>query len=139
MIVLDTNVLSELTRQVPDPAVLAWLDGLPGEDVGTTAITAAELLYGVSRLAEGRRKAALIDAVYGLLRDDLAGRVEPFDEDAAACYADLVAERERHGRSISMADAQIAAICEARGHSLATRNTRDFLDAPITLINPWEQ
>src|SRR5262249_50393676 len=97
---LDTNVLSELTRHAPDPAVPAWLDGLPAEEVGTTAITAAELLYGVSRLPDGRRKAALVDAVYGLLRDDLADRVEPFDQAAAVCYADLVAERERLGRPI---------------------------------------
>jgi predicted nucleic acid-binding protein len=105
--------------------------------VATTAITAAELLYGVSRLPGGRRKAALADEVAGLLRDEFADRVEPFDVRAAGYYAVLVAERDQLGRPIGTADAQIAAICRAHGATLATRNTKDFTYTGIDLHNPW--
>lgn len=137
MIVLDTNVLSELTRRVPEPEVLSWLDALPAEEICTTAITAAELLYGVGRLPAGRRRTTLLQAVDDLLHVDLAGRVEPFDLEAAADFAILVSDRERTGRPISVADAQIASICRVRGHSLATRNTKDFVGTEVTVINPW--
>ena len=138
MIVLDTNVLSELTRRMPEPAVLSWLDEMPAEEICTTAVTAAELMYGVSRLPSGRRRTALLHAVDDLLNDDLGGRVEPFDFDAAAHYAVVVSDRDRLGRPISVANAQIAAICRAHGHSLATRNIKDFVGTEVTVINPWE-
>ncbi|MGH3764728.1 MAG: type II toxin-antitoxin system VapC family toxin [Pseudonocardiaceae bacterium] len=137
MIVLDTNVLSELTRQAPDAAVLAWLDSLPTAEVATTAVTAAELLYGVARLPAGRRNRALAEAVHALINDDFRGRVEPFDTHAAAQYAIVVTVREKLGRPITVADAQIAAICRSRDTVLATRNTRDFEDTDIELVNPW--
>lgn len=137
MIILDTNVLSELTRTVPAPAVLAWLDGLPAADVATTAVTAAELRYGVARLPDGARKAALTTAVNAMLTVDFAGRVHPFDATAAAHYAVLVTDRERLGRPINLPDAQIAAICRTQHTALATRNIRDFTDTGIELINPW--
>lgn len=139
MIILDTNVLSELIRGVPDPAVLAWLDALPGAEVSTTAITAAELLYGVARLPEGRRRTALTEAVRAMLAEDFAGRVEPFDGVAATHYAAVVTGRERLGRPIDAADAQIAAICRARSAVLATRNTKDFAETGVELINPWRE
>ena len=138
MIILDTNVLSELIRPVPDRAVLAWLDAMPAAEVATTAITAAELLYGVARLPEGRRRTALTGAVHAMLAEDLAGRVEPFDARAADRYAVVVTRRERLGLPIGIADAQIAAICLARRCILATRNTKDFTDTDVELINPWE-
>ncbi|MGH3844660.1 MAG: type II toxin-antitoxin system VapC family toxin [Pseudonocardiaceae bacterium] len=125
MIVLDTNVLSELTRQAPDAAVLAWLDSLPTAEVATTAVTA------------GRRNRALAEAVHALINDDFRGRVEPFDTHAAAQYAIVVTVREKLGRPITVADAQIAAICRSRDTVLATRNTRDFEDTDIELVNPW--
>ncbi|TDD47708.1 type II toxin-antitoxin system VapC family toxin [Saccharopolyspora elongata] len=137
MIILDTNVLSEVTRQAPDADVLAWLDSLPAAEVATTAITAAELLYGVTRLPDGHRKTSLNAAVHALINDDFHGRVEPFDAPAAAEYAVVVSERERLGRPISAADAQIAAICRARRATLATRNTKDFEETGIELVNPW--
>ena len=95
MIVLDTNVLSELTRQYPDQGVLGWLDSVPVTEVVTTAVTAAELLYGVARLPAGHRRTALTAAVYGLLDEDFRGRVEPFDKIAATHYAIVVADRDR--------------------------------------------
>lgn len=137
MIILDTNVISELTRRVPDPGVLSWLDALPAGDVATTAVTAAELRYGVAGLPGGHRKRELTVAVRGLLTDDFYGRVLPFDERASARYADIVADRERLGRPIGVADALIASICRDLGATLATRNTADFEETGIEVVNPW--
>jgi toxin FitB len=138
VIVLDTNVISELTRQAPAPRVISWLDALTASEVATTAITAAELLYGVARMPDGRRKTELAAAVHGLLSDDFQGRVLSFDEPAAQRYADIVTGRERLGRPIGMADAQIAAMCRTADATLATRNTDDFQETGIELINPWK-
>lgn len=138
MILLDTNVLSELIRPEPDKGVTAWLDSLDAATVATTAITAAELLYGVARLPTGRRKEQLSEAIRGLIEEDFDGRVEPFDAAAAIHYADLLSDRERAGRPISAADAQIAAICRKLRATLATRNTSDFRDTGIDLLDPWQ-
>ena len=137
MIVLDTNVLSELTRQYPDQGVMGWLDSVPATEVLTTAVTAAELLYGVARLPAGHRKAALTAAVHGLLDEDFRGHVEPFDKIAATHYAIVVADREKAGRPISVADAQIASVCRKLQAALATRNIRDFEQVGLELIDPW--
>lgn len=137
MIVLDTMVVSELARQAPDPGVVAWVDALPTAEVATTSVTAAELLYGLARLSDGRRKTQLSDAVQGLLDEDFHGRIASFDRAAAGRYAVVVTDREQLGRPISVADAQIAAICHTRGARLATRNTDDFADTGIELVNPW--
>ena len=137
MIILDANVLSELSRQHPDPAVLSWLDSQPAGETATTAITAAELLYGVARLPEGRRKAGLAEAVSGMLDDDLRGRIEAFDAAAAAHYPVIVVGREKAGRPIGAADAQIASICRKLQATLATRNTDDFTGTGIELVDPW--
>lgn len=137
MIVLDTNVISELTRRDPDATVLTWMDSLLVHDVSTTAVTAAELLHGVARLPSGRRRAALAAAVRALLHEDLAGRIEPFDALAAEAYALLVTDRENRGRPITVADAQIAAICRVHAATLATRNTKDFEATGIELVDPW--
>ena len=88
MITLDTNVLSELARQVPDPGVLSWLDSLEVADVVTTAVTAAELRYGVARLPDGHRKRELTAVIRGILTEDFQGRVLPFDERASVRYAE---------------------------------------------------
>ena len=139
MIVLDTNVISELSRRVPDPGVLSWLDSLAVSDVATTAITAAELRYGVARLPDGHRKRELTVMVEGILTEDFHGRVLPFDERSSVQYADIVTGRERIGRPIGVADAQIAAVCRDLNAILATRNTADFEETGIELINPWER
>lgn len=138
MIILDTNIISELTRQAPEPRVVSWLDSLPAEEVGTTAVTAAELLYGVARMPASRRKRELAAAVRGLLGDELRDRILPFDEHCASRYADIVCGRETLGRPIGVADAQIAAICRTAEATLATRNTADFSGTGIELINPWK-
>jgi predicted nucleic acid-binding protein len=138
VIVLDTNVISELARQVPDPGALTWLDSLEISEVATTAVTAAELRYGVARLPDGHRKRELAVVIRGLLTEDFYGRVLPFDERASVRYADIVTGRKRIGRPIGVADAQIAAICRDSGAILATRNTADFEETGIELIDPWK-
>ncbi len=137
MIVLDTNVLSELVRRFPEPSVCDWLDAQQPAEISTSSVTAAELLHGVARLPPGKRRSALVDAVHAMLYDDLRGRIEPFDASAAEEYARVVCDREAAGRPIEVPDAQIAAICRARGASLATRNVKDFLHTGVELIDPW--
>lgn len=137
MIVLDTNVLSEIMRADPDENVLAWLDSQNVPDLQTTAITIAELLYGVARLPHGRRKSGLRGAIETMLEGELAGKVLPFDDISAHRYSLLVAEREAQGRPISSADAQIAAICHSRDAMLATRNVKDFEGTGVPVIDPW--
>jgi predicted nucleic acid-binding protein len=138
VIILDTNVISELSRRVPDPGVLAWLDSLEISEVATTAVTAAELRYGVVRLPEGHRKRELTVMLRGVLTEDFYGRILPFDERASARYAEIVTGREKIGRPIGVADAQIAAICRDLGATLATRNIPDFEQTGIELIDPWK-
>ncbi|MPY79424.1 MAG: PIN domain-containing protein [Actinophytocola sp.] len=137
MIVLDTNVISELMRSEPDPAVVDWVDELPLEAVFITAVTEAELRYGVARLSDGTRKDVLAAKIDALIAVDFEDQVLPFDTDAASHYANIAASRERRGRPISMADAQIAAICRRYQAQLATRNVKDFTDTGIDVTDPW--
>lgn len=137
MIVLDTNVLSELMRAEPSPRVAAWVTTHPARSLYTTAVTQAEVLYGVALLPEGTRRTALAQAVAGMFEEDFLDRVLPFDADAARAYAEVAAERRRLGRPISQFDAQIAAIARSRGAALATRNVADFTDCGVTVIDPW--
>ncbi len=137
MIVLDTNVLSELMRRRPAARVIGWVDAQDASALAITAVTVAELLYGVARLAGGARKAELAANVDALVREDFAGRVLPFDAAAATHYAELVAARERQGRPVSVSDGQIAAICRHHGATLATRNVRDFEATGIGVVDPW--
>ncbi|MSQ84258.1 MAG: type II toxin-antitoxin system VapC family toxin [Myxococcales bacterium] len=137
MILLDTNILSELMQPQADANVVAWLDQHDSECLMISAVTAAELLYGIGRLPAGKRKADLLAAADTMLNQDFADRVLPFDALAAARYATLVVHREQSGRPIGMADAQIAAICLSHNAVLATRNTKDFVDIGLPLINPW--
>lgn len=137
MIVLDTNVISELFRQRPNARVIAWLDSLTA-DVAITTITLAELLAGVRRLPEGRRRDDLEAALRATLAPYRGTRsLLTFDEDAAEEYAEVLVARERSGLPISTADAQIAAICRASGAICATRNEKDFAETGIEIVNPW--
>lgn len=138
MIVLDTNVVSELMRPLPPPRLLAWLERYPSEDQYTTAVTVAEIRYGIARLPEGRRRETLHQAateVFGAF----PGAVLPFDVHAAGAYADVVAHRDSLGRPIDALDAQIAAICRVHAATLATRNVKDFADAGVALVDPWAE
>lgn len=135
MIVIDTNVVSEMMRDEPDRSVLAWADAVGR--LHTTAITLAEVDYGIARLPEGRRKTRLA-AIAAEAFADFGDVILPFDAHAARRYAGIVAGRERRGHPISAADAQIAAICATREARLATRNTGDFDGTGVSLINPWD-
>lgn len=138
MIILDTNVLSELMRSQPDAAVFAWVAARRRADLYTTSVSKAEILYGIAALPEGRRRAALAAAAEAMFSDDLAGRVLPFDEEAAVVYAQIVAARRRGGRPIEAFDAQIAAIALVGDAELATRDIAGFANCGLTLLNPWE-
>lgn len=138
MIILDTNVVSELIRATPDPGVRAWVNSLPSTQIATTAITAGELYCGVARLPAGQRRQQLAVAVSTLLNDALRGRIAAFDERASRRYADVVTGRERAGRPIGVPDAQIAAICRELGAVLATRNVKDFEETGVELVDPWQ-
>jgi toxin FitB len=137
LIVLDTNVISEVFRPQPDARVVWWLESLTG-DVAITAITLAEVLAGLRRLPEGLRKSTLTLNIETALQPYKDTRsVLAFDAEAAGHYADVFAGREEAGLPISMADAQIAAICRAHTATCATRNTKDFARTGVELVNPW--
>jgi predicted nucleic acid-binding protein len=139
MIFLDTNVLSEVMHPAPNATVVEWLDRQDPAELLLSAVTVAEIWYGVHRLPDGKRKANLLKITHSLFEEEFAQRILPFDEAAAMHYAELVCQREQLGRPISMADAQIASICRCvDGASLATRNVRDFTGIGLALVNPWE-
>lgn len=138
MILLDTNVLSEFMRVEPDSKVLDWVDSQPAMELAISAITVAEILHGIARLPVGKRKQKLESHAMAMFEEDFAGRILPFDAHAAVAYAALVAGAEASGRTVSMADAQIAAICRSHGAAIATRNVRDFEFCVVEVINPWD-
>jgi len=137
VILLDTNVVSELMRASPAPEVAQWVRRQRPGSLTTTAITVGEIRYGLARLPRGRRATALREAADDLLAA-FADRVLPYDETATAAYGAISADREQRGRPIAALDAQIAAVCRSRGHALATRNVKDFRDTGVELLNPWE-
>ncbi|HLY47303.1 MAG TPA: type II toxin-antitoxin system VapC family toxin [Stellaceae bacterium] len=137
MIVLDTNVISEVSRPRPSARVLDWMRSEPLTALFTTAITEGELRYGLALMAEGRRQRELEAVITAILDEDLGGRILPFDSSAAREFAGIAAMRRHAGKPISEPDARIAAITRSRGAALATRNTADFADCGLTIINPW--
>jgi toxin FitB len=138
VIILDTNVVSELMKPSPDARVVSWVSNQPAASLFITAITEAELRYGIGILSKGQRRAALATALDALLAEDFAERILPFDSPATVAYAQLASERRRLGHPISQFDAQIAAIASSHGTPLATRNVVDFENCGITIINPWK-
>lgn len=138
MILLDTNVISEVVRPKPDPRVLQFLDHAPPGLAWISSITVAEVRLGVLFLPVGKRRselAATVDRILG----DFSGLCVSFDALAAEEFAEIVASRRRAGRPISHPDAQIAAIARSAGLLLATRNVGDFSAIEnLTLVNPWE-
>jgi len=136
MIVLDTNVVSELMTGAPTAVVESWLRRQPVARLRTTCITLAEAGIGIARLPDGRRKdgmAAAAGRVWALFGD----RALPFDNAAAEELSDIFVGRLRTGRPLGLADAQIAAICRARRATLATRNTKDFEGLGLDVVDPW--
>jgi toxin FitB len=137
MIVVDTNVVSELMRPSPERAVQEWVRSHEGRELCTTAITVAEILYGIERLPEGRRKEVLRSAAAEIF-EAFAEQVLPFDTAAAEQYALVVTQRDGLGLPIDGFDAQIAAVCRAQRMPLATRNLADFRKTGIEVISPWQ-
>jgi predicted nucleic acid-binding protein len=139
-IILDTNVLSELMRSLPDAAVTGWFARQTGVTFYTTAVTKSEILLGILLLPAGKRREALADVAGKMFQVDFPGNCLPFDESCSNQYAAVVANRRRSGFSITTEDAQIAAISLSRNLPLATRNTKDFLHIEgLMLHNPWSQ
>ena len=138
MIVLDTNVLSELMKARPATTVVEWLAAQLVSSVYTTSITQAEILHGLLLLPQGRKRDNLEAAAQAMFEKDFSGRILPFGSDAAPLYARIAADRRMTGRPISQFDAQIAAIVRLSGAALATRNITDFQECGVTVINPWD-
>ncbi|MDH4553787.1 type II toxin-antitoxin system VapC family toxin [Pseudomonas sp. BN417] len=138
MILLDTNVISEFMKARPDPNVVAWVDAQPGRVLVICSISVAEILYGLARMPDGKRKSGMLEIAKAIIEEDFAGQVLSFDTDAAVHYAALAAMNAAKGRSVGMADAQIAAIARLHEATIATRNVRDFEAFGVPLVNPWE-
>jgi len=137
MIVLDTNLVSELMRRTPDPSVEAWVAAYTVEDLFFSAVGEAELRYGAAIMPIGRRRDTLASDIETMLDEAFENRVLPFDSAAARSYAEIAARRRASGHPISQADGQIAAIAHSRGMAVATRNVPDFDGMGIEVINPW--
>ncbi len=137
MILLDTNVVSELMKLAPEPAVIGWINALPGSTVFLSAVTQAEILYGIALVPAGRRREGLAQAARTAFETYFRGRIVPFDSEAAEAFAVLAAGRRQAGMPISQADAQIAAIAGSRGAVIATRNVADFVGCGVEIVNPW--
>ncbi len=138
MILLDTNVLSELMKPAPAASVVDWMASQSAASLYTTSITQAEILHGVMLLPAGKRRNAIEAAAESMFNEDFGGRILAFDSDAARLYAHLAAQRRRAGRPISHFDAQIAAIALSTGAAIATRNVTDFDNCGLKIVNPWE-
>ena len=138
MIVLDTNVLSEIMKAKPDLGVTGWMAAQAATDLYTTSITQAEILHGVMLLTPGRRRRALEAAATSMFEEEFAGRILGFGSDAASFYARIVSDRRRAGRPISHFDAQIAAIARLARAAIATRNTADFEGCGVAVVDPWK-
>lgn len=137
MIILDTNVLSEVMKAAPSPQVSAWLEGRPPLQLFTTTITQAEILYGVELLPSGKRRAALELAIERIFERAFEGRILPFDSEAARAFARIAWLKRAAGRPGTEFDTQIAAIAFCHGAAVATRNTMDFDGCGIAVLNPW--
>jgi toxin FitB len=139
MIVLDTNVVSELMKISPDREVMQWWKARPFSELFITTVTEAEVLLGIALLPKGKRRTALEAAAKTTLEEDFDGHILSFDSDAAREFAKILATRRELGRPISQSDAQIAAIARSHGAAVATRNTEDFEDCGIRILNPWHR
>ncbi len=137
MFVIDTNVASELMRPSPTPTVAAWIAKHDAQEMYLTAVSEAELLYGVAIMPAGKRRNALEAALHRWLNLGFGNRILPFDSAAARTYAEIASGRRHAGRPINEADCQIAAISRSRGAILVTRNVRDFGGTGVNVINPW--
>jgi toxin FitB len=138
VIILDTNIVSELMSPQASARVRAWVSAQPVAELCITAITVAEVLYGIEVLPKGKRRDGLAEDAEAMFREDFTRPVLVFDEPAARAFSVIAAVRRRAGRPIATLDAQIASIAKAQDALLATRNTADFAHCGVRLVNPWE-
>jgi predicted nucleic acid-binding protein len=138
MIILDTNVLSELMRDVPNPAVLDWLDRQPSSSVWVSCISLMEIRFGLFRMPTGKRRERMLEEFEAILRDEIQERYAPFDASAATQTATLMALRNSKGRPMEYRDAMIAGTALSTKAVLATRNTSHFSDLSVSVVNPWQ-
>lgn len=136
MIVVDTNILSALMRQEPDAKIITWLDKQARTSVWITSITVLEIRFALQIMATGKRRSSLLESFESLL-DKIGHRIAPFDDDAAAQAASLMASRQLKGRPVELRDTMIAGIVLARHATLATRNVVHFEDLSVAVVNPW--
>ena len=137
MILLDTNVISELVKPLPDPAVTEFLHREAPETLFTAAVCEAEIHYGLARMPAGRRRNDLTDRIAAFRSMAFPGRILPFDSACAASYGEIRAVREAAGKPIAVEDAMIAATARAYGAVVATRNVEDFAECGIQVVDPW--
>jgi toxin FitB len=138
MILIDTNVISELWKAEPNPGVLAWVDAQTVETLYLSAITVAELRFGLATMPEGKRRTIYQERLENEVLPTFTGRVLPFDLDASKAYADLMARAKAEGKAIGKADGYIAATASACGFMVATRDISPFEVAGLKIVNPWE-
>jgi predicted nucleic acid-binding protein len=137
MLILDTNVISEIMQASPSPRVQDWWSQQQAGELFTSTVTVAEILYGIELLPRGKRRDRLLAEAEAMFSQDFAGRILPFDEEAARAFPGIAAGRRVKGSPIAALDAQIAAIARSRRAILATRNTTDFEGCGVRLVNPW--
>jgi len=137
MLLLDTNVISEMMRVQPEPRVRDWLDSQSAPSLYISAVTEAELRHGLALMPKGRRRKDLLAELDDMLARDFEARVLPFDRPVALAFASIAAERRAAGRPIEKFDCQIAAIARSRGAAIATRDVGDFTGCGVEVINPW--
>jgi len=138
MLILDTNVISEIMQLLPSPRVLEWWSQHQAGELFTTTVTLAEILYGIGLLPKGKRRDRLLAEAEAMFAQDFSGRILPFDEEAAHAFPEIAATRRAQGRPIAEFDAQIASIVRSHRATLATRNTGDFEGCGLRLANPWQ-
>jgi toxin FitB len=138
MIILDTNVLSELMRPKPSASVIAWIARQPEAELFTTSITEAEIFYGIEVLPKGKRREHLTMAAEAVFTEDFAGRVYAFDSAAARAFSTIASSRRTNGMPISQSDAQIAAIAKTRRAKVATRDVNGFEQCGVDVVDPWK-
>jgi predicted nucleic acid-binding protein len=138
MIILDTNVLSELMRPKPSASVIAWIARQPEAELFTTSITEAEIFYGIEVLPKGKRRERLTTVAEGVFTEDFSGRVYAFDSAAARVFSRIASSRRTNGRPISQSDAQIAAIAKTRRARVATRDVKGFEQCGVDVVDPWK-
>lgn len=139
MLMLDTNMLSEIMRPEPDRKIADWIVRQPSDELFTATVCQAEILSGLAIMPNGRRRADLEEAARAMFADDFEGRILPFDAEAASGYAEVFAARRKVGRPSGTVDLMLAAIARVRGASVVTRNVADFEGVGVAIVNPWDE